>query len=82
MNDCYNISICKKGKVKDETSKNIHETNGGQIKEEDVQLTWDSPQVCLLFSVKKWHIKKVKMSRILKVTKDKDVYWKSNNYGA
>ena len=34
-----NISICKKGKVKDETSKKIHETNGGQIKEQD------SPQV-------------------------------------
>ena len=57
------------------------ETNGGQIKEQDVPLTWDSPQECLLFSVKKWHIKKVKMSRILKVTKEKDVYWNSNNYG-
>ena len=32
--DCYNISICKKGKVKDETSK-IREINGGQIKEQD-----------------------------------------------
>ena len=28
--NCYNISICKKGKVKDETSKKICETNGGQ----------------------------------------------------
>ena len=28
--DCYNISICKKGKVKDETSKKICETNGSQ----------------------------------------------------
>jgi hypothetical protein len=37
--DCYNISICKKGKVKDETSKKICETNGGQIKEQDVELT-------------------------------------------
>ena len=24
--NCYNISICKKGKLKDETSKKIHET--------------------------------------------------------
>ena len=31
--------IWKKGKVKDETSKKIHETNGGQIKEQDVPLT-------------------------------------------
>jgi len=31
--DCYNFSICKKGKVKDETSKKNLETNGGQIKE-------------------------------------------------
>ena len=30
--DCYNISICKKGK-KDEASKKIWEINGGQIKE-------------------------------------------------
>ena len=36
--DRYNISIWKKGKVKDETSKKIRETNGGQIKEQDVQL--------------------------------------------
>ena len=36
---CYNISICKKGKVKDETSKKIRETNGGQIKEQDIPLT-------------------------------------------
>ena len=28
------ISICKKEKIKDETSKKIHETNGGQIKEQ------------------------------------------------
>ena len=28
--DCYNISICKKEKIKDETSKKIHESNGGQ----------------------------------------------------
>ena len=28
--DCYNISICKKGKVKDETTKKIRETNGSQ----------------------------------------------------
>ena len=27
---CYNISICKKEKNKDETSKKIRETNGGQ----------------------------------------------------
>ena len=31
--NCYNISICKKEKFKDETSKKTHETNGGQIKE-------------------------------------------------
>ena len=37
---CYNISICKKEKLKDETSKKIRETtNGGQIKEQDVPLT-------------------------------------------
>ena len=29
--NCYNISICKKEKLKDETSKQIHETNGGHI---------------------------------------------------
>ena len=28
--NCYNISICKKEKIKDETSKKIRETNGGQ----------------------------------------------------
>ena len=28
--DCYNVSICKKGKVTDETSKQICETNEGQ----------------------------------------------------
>ena len=33
------ISICKKRKVKDETNKKIRETNGGQIKEQDVPLT-------------------------------------------
>ena len=44
--DCYNISICKKEKLKDETPKKNRETNGGQIKEQDVPLTWDSPQVC------------------------------------
>ena len=27
--NCYNISICKKDKIKDETSKKIRETNGG-----------------------------------------------------
>ena len=32
----YNIRICKKGKVKDETSKKNRETNGGQIKEQDL----------------------------------------------
>ena len=37
--DCYNISICKKEKLKDETSKKIRETNGGKIKEQDVPLT-------------------------------------------
>ena len=37
--NCYNISIFKKEKLKDETSKKIHETNGGQIKEQDVPLT-------------------------------------------
>ena len=44
--NCYNISICKKEKLKDETPKKNRETNGGQIKEQDVPLTWDSPQVC------------------------------------
>ena len=33
-------SFCKKGKVKDETSKKIREINGGQIKEQDVPLTF------------------------------------------
>ena len=45
--DCYNIRICntaRKGKVKAEPSKKIWETNRGQIKEQDVPLTWDSPQ--------------------------------------
>jgi hypothetical protein len=37
--NCYNISICKKEKLKAETSKKIRETNGGQIKEQDVPLT-------------------------------------------
>ena len=37
--DCYNISICKKGKVKEKTSKKVRETNGGQIKAQDVPLT-------------------------------------------
>ena len=37
--DCYNISICRKGKVEDEASKKIRETNRGQIKEQDVGLT-------------------------------------------
>jgi hypothetical protein len=41
------ISICKKGKVKDETSKKIRETSGGKIKEQDVPLT--IPHRCLLF---------------------------------
>jgi hypothetical protein len=36
--DCY-ISICKKGKVNNETSKKNRETKGGQIKEQDVPLT-------------------------------------------
>ena len=40
--DCYNISICEKGKFKDETSKKIRETKRGQIKEENVPLTKDS----------------------------------------
>ena len=35
--DCYNISISKKGKVKNEASKKIRETNGGQIKEQDYE---------------------------------------------
>ena len=48
--NCYNISICKKEKLKDETSKKIRETNGGQIKEQEVPLTWDSPQVWFYFS--------------------------------
>ena len=30
--DCFNISIYKKGKVKDEASQKIREINGGQIK--------------------------------------------------
>jgi hypothetical protein len=34
-----NITICKKGKVKDEASRKIRKTNGGQIKEQDVPLT-------------------------------------------
>ena len=34
-----------KGKVKKEASKKNRETNGGQIKEQDVPLTYDS-QVC------------------------------------
>ena len=46
MYNCYNINICKKENLKDKTSKKIRETNGGQIKEQDVPLTWDSPQVC------------------------------------
>ena len=29
--NCYNISICKKEKIKDETSKKSCETNGGQL---------------------------------------------------
>ena len=33
--NCYNISICKKEKIKDETTKKIRETNGGQIKDQD-----------------------------------------------
>ena len=33
--DCYDISICKKGKVKDATSKKIRETYWGQNKEQD-----------------------------------------------
>ena len=37
--DCYNVSICKKRKIKDEASKKFRETNGGQIKEQDVPLT-------------------------------------------
>ena len=37
--DCYNIRICKIGKIKDEASKKNCETNGGQIKKEDVPLT-------------------------------------------
>ena len=37
--DCYNIRICKKGRVKDEASKKIRKTNGGQIKKQDVPLT-------------------------------------------
>ena len=50
--DCYKISDGKKGKVNDEASKKVCETNGGQIKEQDVPLTWDSPQECLLFSLR------------------------------
>jgi len=38
-------AFVEKGKVKDETSIKIRETNGGQIKEQDVPLTYDSPQV-------------------------------------
>jgi hypothetical protein len=33
--NCYNLSICKKEKLKDDTFKKIRETNGGQIKEQD-----------------------------------------------
>jgi hypothetical protein len=32
-------------KKRSKTSKKIRETNGGQIKEQDVPLTYDSPQV-------------------------------------
>ena len=39
LDDSALISICKKGKVKDEASKEICETHGGQIKEQDVPLT-------------------------------------------
>ena len=34
--NCYKISVCKKEKIKYETSKKIRETNRGQIKEQDV----------------------------------------------
>ena len=37
--NCYNISICKKEKLKDEAFNKIHEANGSQIKEQDVPLT-------------------------------------------
>ena len=37
--NCYNISVCKKEKLKDEASKKISETNGGKIKKQDVPLT-------------------------------------------
>ena len=36
---CYKISIFKKRKVKDEASKKIRETNGGQTKEQVIPLT-------------------------------------------
>ena len=34
---------------KNETSKEIHEIDGRQIKEEDVQLTWTMVQVCWFY---------------------------------
>ena len=37
--NCYNISICEKEKLKDETSEKIRETNEGLIEEQDVPLT-------------------------------------------
>ena len=37
LDDSALISICKKGKVKDEASKKIRETNGGQIKVIDLR---------------------------------------------
>ena len=44
--DCYNISICKKGKVKDEASKENRETSGGQIKEQDIPNRYDKIHIC------------------------------------
>ena len=52
--DCYNISICKKEKLKDETSEKICETNRGQIKEQDVPLTsiaFTNSFRCLIFDL-------------------------------
>ena len=50
--DCYSISICKKGKVKDETSKKIFETNGGQIKDLRFPTGMDVDQFLIVHLIK------------------------------
>ena len=54
--NCYNISICKKEKLKDETAKKNCEINRGQIREEVVPI-WDSDRtlsVNLIGTLKNW----------------------------